>query len=172
MAALDVWDIDHTAKHALVVVCCRADREHGIARIAVGRVAADMKVNYTTAHRALQRLVDNGYLSVVKSPGRASTWCLNLVHWRIPPSEQVTTTSCIRVTTKESLEKTKERGSSAAAWEAARDPAAIVACPHCDEHGTLWRGDAVVGHCSHQRAVSDLTLNEVIGHEQSAAIRS
>jgi hypothetical protein len=78
MAALDNWDLDHSAKHALVVVGCRANRHTGRAPVAIKRVAADMKVDYDTARRALNRVVEAGYLTVEKSVGRRSVWCLNL----------------------------------------------------------------------------------------------
>jgi hypothetical protein len=76
MAALEVWDLDRSAKHALVVVCCRADRYTGMARVSVGRVALDMAVNYDTARIALNGLVKTGYLTVDKSPGRSHLWML------------------------------------------------------------------------------------------------
>jgi predicted ArsR family transcriptional regulator len=78
MAALDL-DLEHSAKHALLVVACRADHRSPRVQLSVSRVAADMAVNYTTAHRALDRLVENGYLTVDKSPGHPSTWRLEVV---------------------------------------------------------------------------------------------
>jgi hypothetical protein len=76
MAALDIWDLDRAAKHAVQVIAGRANRYTGIARVSIPRVAADMKVTYLTARQALERAVDAGYLTVDKSPGRTSTWQL------------------------------------------------------------------------------------------------
>ena len=76
MAALDIWDLDPTAKHAVTVVAGRADRYSGAATVSIPRLAADMKVHYRTAALALRRAVDAGYLAVDKSPGSTSTWRL------------------------------------------------------------------------------------------------
>jgi hypothetical protein len=76
MAALDLWELDATAKHALLVVACRADRYTGMATVSTVRVAADMKVHYNTARAALRRLVEVGYLTVDKSPGLSPIWML------------------------------------------------------------------------------------------------
>jgi hypothetical protein len=78
MAALDVWDLDRNAKHALLVVCCRADYPSGYAEVPVNRIAADMKVHYETASTALARAVQAGYLSVAKSVGKTPIWRPNL----------------------------------------------------------------------------------------------
>ena len=76
MAALDVWDLDRNAKHALVVLGCRADRHTALAEVSLGRVAADMKVGYYAASHALDRAVESGYLIVDKSPGKVPMWML------------------------------------------------------------------------------------------------
>jgi hypothetical protein len=80
MAALDIWDLDYSAKHALLVVCCRADRHTGRATVSTPRVAADMKVHYDTARRALKRLVEAGYLTVDKVPGSSAVWQVTGLH--------------------------------------------------------------------------------------------
>jgi hypothetical protein len=79
MTALDLWDLDHNAKHALLVVACRVNHHSGRAAVAVPRVAADMKVSYKTALAALDRAVEAGYLNVDKSPGRTPVWRLTPV---------------------------------------------------------------------------------------------
>jgi hypothetical protein len=76
MAALEVADIGATAKHALVVICARADRYTGMARVGIPRVAADMGRSYNTARAALGELVEYGYLTVDKSAGRSHLWML------------------------------------------------------------------------------------------------
>ena len=74
MAVLEVWDLDRDAKTALLVVACRADQYTALAHVSIRRVAADMKVDYHTAARALQRAVDSGYLTVDKSPRQRPIW--------------------------------------------------------------------------------------------------
>ena len=76
MAALEVGDLDRTAKHALVVVCCRCNQYSGAAPVSARRVADDMKVSRPTARRALGRVVDSGYLSVDKGLGKTPIWRL------------------------------------------------------------------------------------------------
>jgi hypothetical protein len=76
MSTLDLWDLDHAAKHALLVVACRAGRQTATAEVSIPRVAADMKVSYVTAWAALDRAVKAGYLSVDKSAGKTSVWHL------------------------------------------------------------------------------------------------
>jgi hypothetical protein len=93
MAALDVWDLDRSAKQALLVLACRADRYTAMASVSIGRVATDMSVNYDTAQAALTRLVDSGYLIVDKSPGRSSIWQLTSRMVREVPTEPAGTTS-------------------------------------------------------------------------------
>lgn len=180
MAALDVWDLDHAAKHALVTVCCRADRYTGVAQVAIPRVAADMKVSYKTAQRALRRAVDAGYLTVDNQAGAASNWRLTPVMVTgVPrdPGSRAPRDPGSRA--KESLEKDRSashparlagagenrRGYAASRAEMnhACDPVNIAACPYCDEHGWLYNDDnSVVGRCDHQREVSDLTLDDVL----------
>ncbi|HEY1441434.1 MAG TPA: helix-turn-helix domain-containing protein [Mycobacterium sp.] len=69
MAACDIDDLDHTAKHAVQVICGRANRHTGAAWVSIGRLADDMGVSYNTARYALARAVEAGYLTVDKSPG-------------------------------------------------------------------------------------------------------
>jgi hypothetical protein len=76
MAALDDWELDHSAKHAYLVLWCRADRHTAAATVPIPRIAADMKVAYATARRALQRLEDSGRVAVDKHPGFSTTWRL------------------------------------------------------------------------------------------------
>jgi hypothetical protein len=87
MKVLDVWDLDYSAKHALLVIACRADRHTGAVTVAIPRVAADMHVDYRTALRALYRALAAGYLTVDKSPGFTSTWRLVLAQVTgVPPT--------------------------------------------------------------------------------------
>ena len=76
MAALEVDDLDRTAKQALVVVCCRADYPSGWVQVSVARVAKDMKLDRNTARKALGRVVTANYLVVDKPPGLTPTWRL------------------------------------------------------------------------------------------------
>jgi hypothetical protein len=76
--ALDTWDLDRTAKMALLVLCCRADHRTGTAKVAIPRIAADLKVSYNTAQYALERVVEAGYATVDKSPGKTPKWYLTL----------------------------------------------------------------------------------------------
>jgi len=85
MVVLDEWELDHYAKSALLVVCCRANRA-GVAQVPIRRVAADMKANYDTARRALNRTVNAGYLTVDKTPGRTPLWRLTSRCGRDPTS--------------------------------------------------------------------------------------
>ena len=76
MATLDIWDLDRNAKHALLVLACRADQHTAMAEVSFGRVAADMKIGYYGATHALERVVESGYLTVDKSPGQVPLWML------------------------------------------------------------------------------------------------
>lgn len=76
MAALELSGIDSTAAHAVLVVCCRADRYSGVAAVSTKRIAADMKVNRKTAASALTRAVTARYLAVDKRTGRSPVWRL------------------------------------------------------------------------------------------------
>jgi DNA-binding transcriptional regulator PaaX len=76
MATLEVDDLDAMARFALLVVCCRVDYPKVSARVGTTRLAANMGVHYDTARRALQRVVNAGYLTVDNSPGRAPKWTL------------------------------------------------------------------------------------------------
>jgi hypothetical protein len=70
MAALRVEDLDPTAKHALLVVCCRANQHTGLATVSTARAAADMQVARNTAAAALGRLVETGYLPWISAWGK------------------------------------------------------------------------------------------------------
>jgi hypothetical protein len=123
MAALEVWDLDRSAKHALVVVACRADAHTGVARVSIPRVAADMKVHYATAKRALERLVDAEYLTVDKWAGATSRWMLTprVVRGVTPrivrahPALQMRGDPAHSPRGKESLDKNKERAAASLA---------------------------------------------------------
>jgi len=82
MAALDIDDLDHMAKVAVQTIAGRANQHTATATVRVRRIATDLHVNYTTAHRALTRAVKAGYLTVDNSPGQPSSWHLTsrLVH--------------------------------------------------------------------------------------------
>jgi hypothetical protein len=78
MAVLDEWVLNHTDKHALLCVACRADRNTWVAEVSIPRIAADMKVGYQTAADAIHRLRDCGYLNPVeKRPGRTTRWLVD-----------------------------------------------------------------------------------------------
>ena len=115
MATLDLWDLDHSAKHALLVIACRADRA-GVASVSIPRAAADMQASYNTARAALDRVVKAGYLTVDKWPGQTSTWHLTPSITRgVPRQLAKGTPSTIDgdpinwQRDKDSLDKTKER---------------------------------------------------------------
>lgn len=115
MAALEIDDLDHMAKVSVVVVACRAHRHSGRAVLSTGRVARDMKANYTTASRALARAVEAKYLSVDKPSGLVPTWRLTsrLVHDPTSRPDALDLVTNARggsdlFTTKDSLEKIKE----------------------------------------------------------------
>lgn len=76
MAALDIWDLDRTAKHAVQAVAGRASRYTGAVTVSAVRLAADMGVHHVTARRALDRAVEAGYLTVDKPLGISPTWHL------------------------------------------------------------------------------------------------
>jgi hypothetical protein len=112
MAALDVWDLDRNVKHALVVVCCRADQYTGAATVSIPRVAADMKVSYRTALGALDRAVEAGYLTVDKTLGKTSTWHLTpAIHASDPcnPRHRPLQPGC---SAKDKKDKDKERAAA------------------------------------------------------------
>src|SRR5215831_1983142 len=116
MAALQV-DGKEPVKHALLVICCRADRYTGMARVSIGRVAKDMGCTYNTAKTALEGLVKTGYLTVDKSAGLAHLWMLTSSTGDEVPHQSTTGTSSTDDEGvinwhrgKESLEKPKERG--------------------------------------------------------------
>jgi len=130
MAALQV-DGKEPVKHALLVICCRADRYTGMARVSIGRVAKDMGCSYNTAKTALESLVKTGYLTVDKSAGLAHLWMLTSSTGDEVPHQSTTGTSSRDDEGvinwhrgKESLEKSKEsdaaslaRGASGVAGE-------------------------------------------------------
>jgi hypothetical protein len=74
MAALNIADLDHMTKAAVLAVCARSNQRTGVARVSIDRLAQDLGVHYETARRALNRAVDAGYLTVDKSPGRVPAW--------------------------------------------------------------------------------------------------
>lgn len=78
MAALDDNELDHSAKHCLVVLSCRADRYTGSVTVPIRRIAADMSVHWDTAWRALQRLEEAGRLMADKRRGFSTTWHLTI----------------------------------------------------------------------------------------------
>jgi hypothetical protein len=80
MAALDVWDLDRTAKAALVAVCCRAHQFGGQTVMTRARLAADLHCHPVTAWRALESLVAAGYVTVDKRPGRPSVITIDLAY--------------------------------------------------------------------------------------------
>lgn len=197
MAALDVWDLDHMPKMALLTMACRAGRYSGRVTVPTRRLAADLHVHYNTAERAVQALEKAGYVTVDKRPGVVSTVTIDLGYLQLCGGGTSTLggegPSHSGARTKESLEKTKTAGrrhnrapaveNPASSWVTERAPSpwklddngnavmhprltpdAIAACPYCDNHGRLWdstTGD-LVGQCTHQRTVSDLTLKDVL----------
>jgi hypothetical protein len=147
MVALDVDDLDHAAKHALVVVCCRANHRSGDAIVSASRVATDMQVSYKTALDALRRVVEAGYLIVDKSPGRTprynvtpvvATGVTPVISDRDPCNQRPN--PCNHDRTKDKKEKVKEanaaRHGSAAAASAGEKPAAAMFMP-----GSGWIAD-------------------------------
>lgn len=98
MAALEVDDLDHYAKHAIQVVAGRANQHTAVAWVSIGRVAADMGVAYHTAQRALNRAVQAGYMNVDKSAGKRPCWTLQMPNTSAPA---VPRTSAPAVPTKD-----------------------------------------------------------------------
>jgi hypothetical protein len=82
MAALDIDDLGHAAKHAVQVIACRADRHTGAVTVSVVRVGTDMGVDRDTARLALADAVGGGYLAVDKPPGKTPTWQLTPLVFR------------------------------------------------------------------------------------------
>jgi len=76
MAALDIDDLDHMAKTAVIMVAGRANQHTAAAWVSIGRIADDMSVTYATAWRALNRAEKAGYLAVEKQHGQRSKWQL------------------------------------------------------------------------------------------------
>jgi hypothetical protein len=73
MATLELWDVDRNAKHAVLVVACRATVD-GVAQVSIPRVAADMGVGYYAAAHALRRAVASGHLEVIHSQHGSPRW--------------------------------------------------------------------------------------------------
>jgi hypothetical protein len=146
MTVLDEWELDHMAKMALLVVCCRAD-QRGMARVSIRRVAADMKVHYLTAARALDRAVDAGYLAVDKSSGQTSIW-----HLTARPQYTNRATSAYRPRDSGSrirILKDIEGGDAARLKAASPVENLPVTCPDCADHsGWVWHHDGVM-RCPH-----------------------
>lgn len=175
MAALQLTRVDRTAKHALVVVCCRANRHTGVAVVSRARLAADMNVHPNTAGRALSRLVDMGYLTVDKRLGKTSIWTIDPHHLELRPSPSGGDTPSPSDGQRRSLwrkEKEAQLRRSGNPYKptgdeirAALDPATIAACPGCDEYGWLWQGDTIHSRCNHQRVVTDLTVADLLSGE-------
>ena len=114
MAALKVDDLDRNAKHALVVVCCRAHRLTASVSVSAARVSADMKVARNTASAALGRAVESGYLSVDRHPGKTSLWRLDLSKLELAPAQQLDATPAQQLdATEDSLEKYRRKGAHA-----------------------------------------------------------
>jgi hypothetical protein len=118
MAALKVTDVRSATKHALQVVCGHADRYTAMAQVSIGRVADDMGRSYNTALKALDELVEIGYLTVDKSPGQPNLWMLtarltSAATAEVPLQSTQTTSAatadplCNLYRGKESLEKNK-----------------------------------------------------------------
>jgi hypothetical protein len=191
MASLDIYGIDHMAKVALTAVACRADQHTGEATVSIGRIAADVGAHYDTARRALVRLVEYGYLSVVDKRGMTPTWKIDLavLDREVPRGLCGGTSRSVqgdlavldrdvgvrRRKTKEAPPSTTSkladdgagdngRAAAQAEMAAACDPAAIAACNYCDDFGWLWRDATIRGRCSHRptRAVTALTVDDVL----------
>jgi hypothetical protein len=134
MAALDIDDLDPTAKHAVQVVAGRANQHSGVAAVSVARLAADMGVHRITAQRALGRAVAAGHLAVDKSPGHRSSYRVTCSAALQPPPQPAlhqvlrsATGGVAQRYTKDSLDKRQEkdltgdaarspRGATGAAW--------------------------------------------------------
>jgi hypothetical protein len=115
MAVLKMSDLDHQAKHALLVVCCRANRHTAIAAVSAARAAADMKVARNTAAAALSRVVDSGYLSVDKCLGKTSRWQVNLLNLGVAPAQQLCAPPAQQLCATEDSMDTREGESGRAA---------------------------------------------------------
>ena len=79
MDALKVTDLDRTARHALLVLACHADRTSASATVSIERLADELGVGYGTAWRALHRAMKAGYLEaqpVDKHPSEPRVWLL------------------------------------------------------------------------------------------------
>ena len=80
MDALKVDDLDSTARHALLVLACHADRSTASATVSIERLAGELGVAYGTAWRAVHRAMKAGYLDaepVDNHPNRPRVWLLN-----------------------------------------------------------------------------------------------
>lgn len=154
MAALKISDLDRNAKHAILVLACRANRYTAMAEVSIPAVAADMGVGDYAARHALDRAVKAGYLAVDKSTGRAPLWQLTpAVKTADLPrdSEQQGPRSDrgpgprSRPRTKDSLDTSKERA---------------VASPEGDGAGENLpaAGPAFAGHAHRLRLIRNLSV--------------
>lgn len=109
MAALEVDDLDHHAKMALLMVCGRANRHTAAAMVSARRMATDMKVHRNTAWAALDQARKKGYLSVEKCLGKTSRWSVNLHNLGVVPAQQLKDTPAQSgCATKDSWRSTKD----------------------------------------------------------------
>jgi hypothetical protein len=76
MAALEVHELDRTAKQVVVILACRADMS-GAARVSIERIANDCEVSYGTAWRALQRAMSAGYITAETVGRNGRSWHLS-----------------------------------------------------------------------------------------------
>jgi hypothetical protein len=171
MTACNVTDLDSSAKSALRAVAGRANQHTGRAWVSTTRIAADMGVSWRTAKRALDRLIEAGYVTVDKSCGKRSGWQLTpVIHDTRPLSPRPTTPVTVtgvringEVLRSESAHAVGENLPVLTSRQRhALDPVNIVDCPHCDEFGWVWRGDVIRGRCSHQPLVTGLTLDDIL----------
>lgn len=186
MAALEIDDLDRTAKTTLIVVCCRASRHNGMAIVSRARLAADMKVHPNTVSRALNRLVDMGYLSVDRRLGKTSIWTIDPHHLELRPSPSNGDTPSPSDGERRSIGEKRRSvalaagGGKPGSWSAdlprnpwlvdeetgvavrnpILDPTAIAECVYCDDHGRLWADGRPVAQCTHR--TPDFTVEDIL----------
>lgn len=75
MQILKARDIDHTAKCALLMLACYADRGTATATVSMEHLAADLDLSYEATRRGIARAIKAGYLQVVgpSRPGQVRT---------------------------------------------------------------------------------------------------
>jgi DNA-binding transcriptional MocR family regulator len=163
-------DLAPPARHVLQALAYYANRRTGEAWPGTPTLAAATGYGESTVWRALGDIEAAGLLERRRRHGMATVWAGypqeaagfgNPSRSESYPSRSESYPSRSESRTKEEP-MSNPTGARGAQW-GKPDQTDIDGCQYCDEMGFLWVGDTVAGRCSHERAVSDLTVADVLG---------